>query len=78
MTKPIIRVGQVSFWRIVLSQLPVAFPQLYKEFEAGDFVVRNTVRKFSCVAMDQALEQNYNKPAKSQSGIIGMTRKKKQ
>jgi len=26
--------------------------------------------------MDQALEQNYNKPAKGQSGIIGITRKK--
>ena len=26
--------------------------------------------------MDQALEQNYNKPAKGQSGIIGITREK--
>lgn len=26
--------------------------------------------------MDQALENNYNKPAKGQGGIIGLTRRK--
>ncbi|KAJ8892057.1 hypothetical protein PR048_004628 [Dryococelus australis] len=31
---------------------------------------------FRCVAMDQVLKQNYNKPAKGHGGIIGVTRKK--
>lgn len=52
------------------------FPELYAEFQAGNFVVKNTHRKFSSVAMDQALEQNYNKPSKGHGGIIGMTRRK--
>ena len=32
--------------------------------------------KFSSIPLDQALEMQYNKPAKSQSGIVGITRKK--
>ena len=46
-------------------------------FSKGDFVVTQTFRKSSSIPLDQALEMQYNKPAKSQSGIIGITRKKK-
>ena len=46
-------------------------------FSKGDFVVTQTLRKSSSIPLDQALEVQYNKPAKSLSGIIGITRKKK-
>ena len=42
----------------------------------GNFVVRHFERKGGAVPVDQALEKKYNKPAKSQSGIIGITRRK--
>ena len=54
------------------------FPIIYKSFMAGDFVVRHTQRKGSAVPMDQALEQAYNKPAKSCSGIVGISRQRRQ
>ena len=41
----------------------------------GGFVV-NTTKKGSEVPFDQALEQQYNRPAKVSGGIIGVTRKK--
>ena len=56
--------------------LPSKFPKLYEGFMNGDFVVRHSKRNGSAVPVDQALEKEYNKPAKSQSGIIGITRRK--
>jgi hypothetical protein len=56
--------------------LKIQFPIIYKEFVNGHFSVQQTNRSFSSVALDQALEQCYNKPAKSTGGIIGMTRRK--
>ena len=56
--------------------LPNKFPKLYKAFCKGDFVVAQTFRKSSSIPLDQASEMQYNKTAKSQSGIIGITRKK--
>ena len=38
------------------------------------FIVKHTNRQGSRVPMDQALEKAYNKPAKSQSGIMGFSR----
>ena len=57
-------------------QLPDKFPLIFNDFKAGNFVVKNTTRRLSCVAMDQALEQNKNKPAKGCGGIIGVSRMK--
>jgi hypothetical protein len=56
--------------------LEIEFPSIHKEFLDGHFAVQQTNRTFSSVALDQALEQGYNKPAKSTGGIIGMTRRK--
>ena len=57
-------------------QLSQNFPGIYAQFLKGDFVVRHTSRNGSAVPIDQALEKEYNKPAKSQAGIIGFTRRK--
>ena len=56
--------------------LPDKFPSIYECFLKGGFVVKHTSRSGSGVPMDQALEKAYNKPAKSQSGIIGISRRK--
>ena len=56
--------------------LPQKYPVMHASFMDGDFVVHHTPRRGSSVPMDQALEKAYNKPAKSQSGIIGVTRRK--
>ena len=58
------------------SQLSQNFPGIYAQFLKGDFVVRHTLRNGSAVTIDQALEKEYNKPATSQAGIIGFTRRK--
>ena len=42
----------------------------------GSFVVQRSQSKNSSIPMDQALEQAYNKAAKSAGGVIGYTRKK--
>ena len=52
------------------------FPKIYDSFLAGGFVVSQTRRRGSKLPMDQALEKQYNKPAKGQSGIIGFSRRK--
>ena len=56
--------------------LPERFPDMHAAFMNGDFVLRHSLRKGSAVPMDQALEKEYNEPAKSSSGIIGFTRRK--
>ena len=57
-------------------QLSQKYPDLYASFMEGDFTVHHTTRKESAVPMDQALEKAYKKVAKSQSGIIGFSRRK--
>ena len=47
------------------------FPRIYESFVESRFVVRQTAKCGSAVPMDQALEKEYNKPAKGQGGIIG-------
>ena len=49
---------------------------MYDCFNNGGFVVTQTRRKGSGIPMDQALEKQYNKPAKGPSGIIGFSRRK--
>ena len=56
--------------------LEETFPSIYESFQKGGFVVKHTVRHGSGVPMDQALEKEYNKPAKGPGGIIGITRRK--
>ena len=52
------------------------FPAIYASFSQGGFVVRHTLKCGSGVPMDQALEKEYNKPAKGQEGIIGISKRK--
>ena len=50
--------------------LPNKFPKLYEAFCKGEFVVAQTFCKSSSIPLDQALEMQYNNPAKSRSRII--------
>ena len=43
---------------------------------AGGIVVRHNKKKASAIPMDQALEKAYDKPAKSNSRIVGISRRK--
>ena len=52
------------------------FPDLWENFCNGGIVVHKTLRKGSGIPMDQALEKQYNKPAKDPSGVIGFTKRK--
>ena len=52
------------------------FPLLHKAFHFGDFVVHHTHRRGSGTPVDQALEQDYNKPAKGFGGVVGYTKRK--
>ena len=54
------------------------FPAIYASFLQGGFVVRQTLNYRSGVLMDQALEKEYNKPAKGQGGITGVHAEKRQ
>ena len=56
--------------------LPKRFLKMYQSFLNSDSIVRRSSRKCSAVPMDQALENAYNKPAKSSACIIGFTRRK--
>ena len=52
-------------------KLPTKFPEIYKEFQRGSFVVNFKKTCASVVPMDQTLEKANNKPAEGQGGIIG-------
>ena len=56
---------------------PIKYPLIYESFLDGEFVVKFSKRSAIAVPVDQALESKHNKPAKSASGIIGITHKKK-
>ena len=51
--------------------VPHKFPLVHADFLKGHFVMKYSNCKFSCVPMDQTVEQVYNKPAKGPSGIMG-------
>ena len=59
-----------------MKRLPATAPDIHESFCEGKFVVKHTIGKFKAVGADMALEQTINRSQKSQSGIIGMTRKK--
>ena len=52
-----------------LPSLPITCPQLYQEFERGNFIVQISSREFSQIHYDQAHEQS-NKTIKSIKGPI--------
>ena len=52
-----------------LLSLPITSPQLYQEFERGNFVVQISSREFSRIHYDQAHKQS-NKTIKSIKGPI--------
>ena len=54
-----------------LKLLPVKHPSIFKEFLKGKFTFQKTKRAFSCLAEDQAHEQN-NKIVKIDGGAIGI------
>ena len=56
--------------------IPEKFPLIHDNFLCGGFVAKLSKLKGSAIPMDQALESQYNKQAKSFSGIIGITRTK--
>ena len=66
----------VFYIRQHLSWLKNNFPDIYNCFLKGGFVVSQTKRSGSGIQMDQALEKQYNKPAKGPSGVIGFSRRK--
>ena len=55
-----------------MMQIPSKHPELTRQFEAGNFVVRKTKKLFSGMPIDQAHEQN-NKCVKGDGGAIGLT-----
>ena len=52
--------------------LQTKHPEVYEEFEKGNFTVRKSENKFSNIAIDQAHEQN-NAIVKGDGGAIGLT-----
>ena len=56
--------------------LPQTFPMACKNFLEGDFTVKHTTSSESGVPLDQSLEKEYNKSAKSFSRTIAYTRGK--
>ena len=59
-----------------MQNLPSSAPEVFSEFEAGNFVVKRAHGSFNQIWTDMALEQSINKHAKGHGGLTGMTRKK--
>ncbi|VDI13834.1 Hypothetical predicted protein [Mytilus galloprovincialis] len=55
-----------------MVQLPKTNPETHRAFLEGNFVVNKTEKKFSCMAIDQAHEQN-NACVKADGGAVGLT-----
>ncbi|VDI16024.1 Hypothetical predicted protein [Mytilus galloprovincialis] len=55
-----------------MVQLPKTNPETHRAFLEGNFVVNKTKKKFSCMAIDQAHEQN-NACVKADGGAVGLT-----
>ena len=51
-------------------------PDTKKEFDAGNFDVKQSDHPFSQVAVDQSIEQTINRDTKIKGGIIGKSLKK--
>jgi hypothetical protein len=48
-------------------------PEIYAEFDKGNFTVRKTDSKFSNIAIDQAAHAQHNTIVKDDGGAIGIT-----
>lgn len=55
-----------------MLSLESCHPRIFAEFSNGNFAVRKTESRFSCIAIDQAHEQN-NAVVKGDGGAIGLT-----
>jgi len=55
------------------KQLETTHPDVYQEFQEGNFVVKTSNNKFNQLSTDQALE-HVNKVGKTAGGLIGITR----
>ena len=55
-----------------MTELPEQHPDIYREFNAGNFTVQKTKRVFSAIPIDQAHEQN-NACVKGDGGVVGLT-----
>ena len=58
-----------------MRKLPDEHPEIYKEFMKGNFLVKTKPGNFNAVSPDMKLEQTIQRATKSESGIIGQTRK---
>jgi hypothetical protein len=56
-----------------MRQLKTKAPCVYDEFQAGNFVVKSSSRRFNQISTDQALE-HVNKIGKISGGLVGITR----
>ena len=56
-----------------MKQLSTTAPDVYNEFESGNFVIKSTTGRFNQIPVDQALE-HVNKKGKTSGGLIGITR----
>eukprot|EP00794_Sanderia_malayensis_P013411 gene13411-14786_t len=54
-----------------LKDLPTRHKEVHQQFSKGKFTIQKTNRKFSCISVDQAHEQN-NKIIKDEGGAIGI------
>ncbi len=62
-----------SVYLAYMHQLQVTHPDVYLEFMYGNFVVKQTQKKFNQLSTDQALE-HVNKMSKMAGGLVGITR----
>ena len=55
-----------------MASLATTQPDIAREFQAGNFTIQKTCRKFSAIPIDQAHEQN-NAAIKGDGGAVGLT-----
>ena len=60
------------YWYDMMS-LEDTHPSTHEAFKAGDFVVQRSSSAFSQVAVDQTIEQTFNRDTKSKGGIVGFS-----
>ncbi len=61
----------LSVYLQLLREMPVRHPDINMQFQRGEFVIQKGNRKFSCIGIDQAHEQN-NKVVKGAGGVKGI------
>ena len=61
----------LSVYLQLLREMPVRHPDVYIQFQRGEFVIQKGNRKFSCMGIDHAHEQN-NKVVEGAGGVKGI------